>query len=126
MQEKSISENELPTRARADRYLRSYVKWNDMQLSSRKSVFDFGFESSLDETIIQSQMFDIRSLVMNVGDAKQKMFLYLHYIKGIPVEKCTKILGVSRRTAFRLKNRALDSICELMKENKVFFEKIEE
>ena len=121
MEENSKKEKDLPTRARADRYLRSYRKWNDALLSSRKSVFDFDFDSSLDETVIQSQMFAMRTIILSLEDARQKMFLHLHYIKGVPVEKCTKILGISRRTAFRLKNRALDSISEIMREKNIDF-----
>ncbi len=120
MEGNSQNEKDLPTRAYADRYLRSYKKWNDM-LSSRKSAFDLDFDLSFDESIIQSQMYSIRAIILSVEDQRQKMFLYLHYIKGVPVEKCTRVMNISRRTAFRLKSRALDTVGEMIKDKKVNF-----
>lgn len=121
MEGNSNKEKDLPTRAMADRYLRSYKKWNDMLLSSRRCTFELGFDSSLDESVIQSELYSMRALIVSIEDSQQRMFLHLHYIKGMPVEKCTKILNISRRTAFRVKNKALDSVARLLKEKNIDF-----
>ncbi|MBE6549677.1 MAG: hypothetical protein E7670_04530 [Ruminococcaceae bacterium] len=53
------------------------------------------------------RMFEIRHFVMGLENCEEKLLLYYHYIKGESMENCAELLGVSRSTAYRIKDRAL-------------------
>ena len=55
----------------------------------------------------RARMFEIRHFILSLGNCDEKLLLYYHYVKGDPIERCAELLGVSRRTAFRMKSRAL-------------------
>ncbi|MDD7675873.1 MAG: sigma-70 family RNA polymerase sigma factor [Eubacteriales bacterium] len=61
-----------------------------------------------DEAYIKARMFEIKRFVTSLPPDDRKMFLYYHYIRGETVERCGELLGISRRSAFRLKARALE------------------
>ena len=42
-------------------------------------------------------------------NGREKMLLYYRYVKGESVERAAGLLGLSRRTAYRLWNKALFS-----------------
>ena len=54
------------------------------------------------------RMYEIRNFIMSLENSDGKLLLYYHFIKGEPIEKCAELLGISRSSGFRLKNRALD------------------
>ena len=54
------------------------------------------------------RMYEIRNFIMSLENSDEKLLLYYHFIKGEPIEKCAELLGISRSSGFRLKNRALD------------------
>jgi len=81
---------------RIDRYEKEYLSQDNMDIEA------FG-----EEPLARARMFEIRHFVMRMENSDEKLFLYYHYIKGQPVEKCAELLSVSRSTAFRLKERAL-------------------
>ena len=56
---------------------------------------------------IKMKMFEIRRFILSLGNCNEKLFLFYHYIHGESVEKCSELLKISRRSAFRLKRRAL-------------------
>ena len=56
---------------------------------------------------IRIKMFEIRRFVLSLGNCNEKLFLFYHYIHGESVERCGELLKISRRSAFRLKKRAL-------------------
>ena len=93
-----------------DRILRSYRAMNDVLLSSRSYGRSFGDEETLDEAAMRAQMYAMRSAILEVEDSRERLLLYHYYIKGNTLENCAKILGVSRRSIFRLKVRALNNI----------------
>ena len=94
------------------RVLRSYRQMNDVLLSSRTWGRFFGDEDKFNETEIRAQMFAIRSVILEVEDSRERLFLYHYYIKGNTLENCAKILGISRRSVFRLKSMAINNIAE--------------
>ena len=53
------------------------------------------------------KMFEIRRFVLSLGNCNEKLFLFYHYIHGESVERCAELMKISRRSAFRLKRRAL-------------------
>ena len=107
-----IDEKVVLTRVEADRILRSYRKLNAIARSSRAVIGKMG--ADVDEAAIHAEMYKMRSQVLSVTDAAQRMLLYHHYIKGHTLIECAKILGISRRSVYRLKNRALESLIEII------------
>ena len=99
-------------RVECDRTLRSYRMMNDILLSARSYGRNFGEEEKLDEAAMRAQMFAIRSAILEVEDSRERLFLYHYYIKGNTLETCAKILGISRRSIFRLKGKAVDKISQ--------------
>lgn len=88
---------------------------NDILLSSRAYGRSFGDEEKLDEAAMRAQMYAIRSAILEVEDSRERLFLYHYYIKGHTLETCAKILGISRRSIFRLKAKAIDKIAQKIK-----------
>lgn len=61
-----------------------------------------------DEAYIKAHMFELKRFVTSLPPDDRKLFLYYHYIRCETVERCGELLGISRRSAFRLKRRALE------------------
>lgn len=102
-------------RIECDRVLRSYRAMNDVLQSSRTYGRTFGEDDKLDETAMRAHMYAIRSVILGVDDSRERLFLYHYYIKGNTLEICARMLGISRRSVFRLKVRAIDNISEKIK-----------
>lgn len=102
------------TKIHADRYLQRYKKMSTILRSSQALKKSFGSDGMLDEATVQAEMFAIRALILSVEDTSEKYLLYHYYIKGCTVKKCARLLGVSLRTAHRIKTRALESIGALI------------
>lgn len=56
----------------------------------------------------------IESLISLLEPSAEYTLLHLHYIKGVPVEKCAESMCISRRTAFRMLKRAREYLYELI------------
>lgn len=61
-----------------------------------------------DEAYIKARMFEVKRFVTSLPPDERKLFLYYHFIKCESVERCGELLHISRRSAFRLKRRALE------------------
>ena len=96
----------------ARNYLESYLIHAKMLAGNRYSrtylgALPDGGDSDCDDPFLQAKMFGVRSFVMGLPSCREKMLLYYRYLHGHPVEKCAELLGVSRRTAFRIAADAL-------------------
>ena len=70
--------------------------------------FDSTDREILDEApLARAKMFGVRHFILGLDNSDEKLFLYYHYIKNESVERCGELLGISRRTAYRLKEKAL-------------------
>ena len=77
--EGSFIEEEINvSRTEADRTLREYRKMNSVLRSARSYGRHFG--DDMDEATIHAQMYSIRSLILSVEDARERMFLYHYYM----------------------------------------------
>ena len=112
MKDGVIQDKEKLMRVECDRVLRSYRTMNDALLSSRSYGRTFGDDDKLDEAAMRAQMYAIRSAILEVENSRERLFLYHYYIKGHTLETCAKILGISRRSVFRLKGNAIDKIAK--------------
>lgn len=59
------------------------------------------------DAYIKGRMFEIRRFVLSLGGCNEKLFLFYHYVHGESVSRCAELMGISRRSAFRLKKRAI-------------------
>lgn len=59
------------------------------------------------EALWRARMFEIGSLISSMKNGREKVILYCHYIKGDSIEHAADILGVSRRTGYRIHQRGL-------------------
>ena len=59
------------------------------------------------EAFWRARMFEIGSLISSMKNGREKVILYCHYIKGDSIEHAADILGVSRRTGYRIHQRGL-------------------
>jgi DNA-directed RNA polymerase specialized sigma subunit len=60
-----------------------------------------------DEAILKAKMFEVKRFVLSLGNCNEKLILYYYYIREETVERCAELIGISRRSGFRLKSRAI-------------------
>ncbi len=87
---------------------RRMLDMNEYERRFFGSPDDDGLSCSDDEAYIKARMFQVKRFVTSLPSDDRKLLLYYHYIHGETVEKCGELLGISRRSAFRLKSRALE------------------
>lgn len=86
-------------------YLRQYEK---------KQATAFGEASretellSGSEAYWRAQMFEAEHLIAAMCNSREKLILYYHYIRGESIEHAADLIGVSRRTGYRLHKRGLN------------------
>ena len=61
-----------------------------------------------DRPYITARMFDLRRFVLSLDATNEKLFIFYHYIHGESVGRVAELMRISRRSAFRLKSRALE------------------
>lgn len=59
------------------------------------------------EATFRARMQEIGNLIAGMKNGREKVILYYHYIKGESIEHSADILGVSRRTGYRIHQRGL-------------------
>lgn len=64
--------------------------------------------------IYEARMHVIESLIQLLEPSDEYTLLHLHYIKGLPVEKCAECMFVSRATAFRMLKNGRNTIVNLV------------
>ena len=84
------------------------------------SEIEESFSSENDECFWRAKMFAVRRFIMNADVACFRQLLFYHYIKGETVERCAELMGISRRSAFRIKKRALEYVAEQKFKNTKF------
>ena len=59
------------------------------------------------EAIWRARMHEIGALIDGMRNCREKIILYYHYIRGESIEHAANLLGVSRRTGYRLHDKGL-------------------
>lgn len=111
----SLAEDREALIARTNEFLSQY-RYGFKLLAMNKYEKEFmgpdlpedGLFCADDEAYVRSKMFEVKRFVAGLPSDDRKLLLFYHYIHGETVEKCGELLGVSRRSAFRLKRRALE------------------
>ena len=60
-----------------------------------------------DEALWRARMYEIKQFLESMKNGREKLILYYHYIKGESIERAASILGVSRRTGYRIHQKGL-------------------
>ncbi|MBE6577007.1 MAG: hypothetical protein E7653_02575 [Ruminococcaceae bacterium] len=116
MPRKPIGEKE---KIKVESYLKTYAL-NKKLLRLEKYCRDF-LADDIDDAekhlmneipLARAKMFEVRHFILEMPNSDEKLFLYYHYIKEESTEKCADLLGISRRSAFRMRHRALELASE--------------
>ena len=107
-----MQENNNARTAEVQNYLESYLIYAKMLAGNRYArtylgELPDGEQSACDDPFLKARMLGVRGFIMSLPACRDKMLLYYRYLHGHPVEKCAELLGVSRRTAFRIAAAAL-------------------
>lgn len=86
---------------RSQEYAKEYFDPYDTQKLEKKALYT-------------ARMHAIEATISLLEPSAEYTLLHLHYIKGIPVEKCAECMLISRRTAFRMLKRAHKYLYELV------------
>ena len=80
----------------------------EQQFLSGGRLAEHGDGMPLETPLARANMYEVRHFILSLPNSDEKLFLYYHYVKGSPVRTCAELLGISERSAFRLKNRSLE------------------
>ena len=97
--------------------LKSYSvckKFLDSQAYAKKYFDPDGTQQIDKKEVYEARVHTIKSLIQLLEPSDEYTFLYLHYIKGIPTEKCAECMSISRRTAFRMLKNAHLRLCDFI------------
>ena len=59
------------------------------------------------ESYWHARMYEVESLINAMRNGREKLMLYYHYIRGESIEHAADLIGVSRRTGYRLHSKGL-------------------
>ena len=103
-------QGETPNTAPVKQYLEQYRLYESLLKNGNRAnmrVADPTDGRSIDVNAIKAKMLIIRGFILSLPDCREKMMLYYRYLHGRSVEQCAELLDVSRRTAFRIAEKAL-------------------
>ena len=60
-----------------------------------------------DEAYWRVRLYEVGALLGSMKNSREKLILYYHYIRGESIEHAANLIGVSRRTGYRLHARGL-------------------
>ena len=79
----------------------------------RKRAYRFPDECSCkdvlqgNEAFWKARMYEVEHLIASLRNGREKFILYYHYIKGESIEHSADLLGISRRTGYRMHRKGL-------------------
>ena len=86
----------------------------DSQAYAKEYFNPYNTQQIDEKEIYESRMHTIESLIQLLSPSDEYTFCRLHYIKGLPTEKCAESMFLSRRTAYRIRKKAHERICEFI------------
>ena len=109
MQQEQLSKEQ---RLQIENYLKTYsINLKLLRLDKYHREFFGGDTDAADMLnevpLARAKMFDVRHFILELDNSDEKLFLYYHYVKCESVARCAELLGISRRSGFRLKERSL-------------------
>lgn len=114
-------EKEAMLLAEAENDLRGYGLMEKQLKASHYEREFFGRATTGEDVFLQAKQYAIRRRIYDLANCPEKLFLDLHYLRGHSVERCAELMDISRRTAFRLKKRAIALFAMQKDENQETF-----
>ncbi len=72
------------------------------------------------EAFWRARLFEIEHLISSLRNGREKLILYYHYIRGESIERAADLLGISRRTGYRVHKRGLLTVgAVLLREKRI-------
>lgn len=71
-----------------------------------------------DASYWQMQMYEVEALLGEIKNGREKLILHYRYLRGMSVERAAALLGVSRRTGYRLHERGLSMVARLLEKRR--------
>ena len=59
------------------------------------------------EAFWKARLYQVEHLIASLRNGREKFILYYHYIKGESIERSADLLGISRRTGYRMHRKGL-------------------
>lgn len=118
-------ENERIERARD--FLCGYQMCMDMlhlRQYERKRAYHFDDPCRCEDLLLGSEAFwrarmhEVAHLINSMKNGREKLILYYHYIGGESIERAADLLGVSRRTGYRIHQKGLAQAAFLLEKMK--------
>lgn len=72
------------------------------------------------EAFWHARMYEVGVLLSKMKNGREKLILYYHYVRGERIESAANLLGLSRRTAYRIHQKGLYLASFLLEEMKIF------
>ena len=97
------------TREELQHMLESYTEIS-LWLASAKAagITEGEGEPPFDIGKMSERLTEIRNFVASLPDCKEKLLIYYRYIRGLSMERVAELLGISLRSSYRIRLRALD------------------
>lgn len=79
----------------------------------RKRAKQFDEECSCEDVLAgneaywRGRMYQVSDLIGSMKNGREKLILYYHYVRGESIERAADLLGVSRRTGYRIHKKGL-------------------
>jgi len=67
------------------------------------------------EAFWRARMYEVSTLISCMKNGREKLIIYYHYVRGESIEHAANILGISRRTGYRLHQKGLLQASFLLK-----------
>lgn len=93
----------------------SHVSGGNSTETAFISVADFEIRVMRELAMLESQLREIKSVILQVGDGLQEQILTKRYIEGKVFPTVAKEVGYTERQMFRHYNRALKKVDEILK-----------
>ena len=62
------------------------------------------------------QISEIKELINSLHNGREKMVLYYHFLRGESVESSARLIGISRRTAYRMLDKGIAMVALALRE----------
>ena len=77
------------------------------------------------EALWKLRMRQIHTLISNMKNGREKLILYYRYVRGESIESASNLIGISRRTAYRMHQRGLMIVALMRRAQKASEAKLE-
>lgn len=70
------------------------------------------------EAYWKARIYEVQALISSMKNGREKIILYSHFLRGESVERAADLLGVSRRTGYRIYHKGLYIAGTLLEKSK--------